>query len=98
MNKATAPAATPDETQLFFKALTTFRGIRNVSEIRQPKSDFKIRHLRVGGDLRLCFVLLFTMYFRRVYDIFSGVLYLVAFLGQLSQNRPNLTTSICIET
>ena len=23
-NKATAPAATPDETQLFFKALTTF--------------------------------------------------------------------------
>ena len=51
MNKATTPAATPDETQLFFKALTTFRGIRSVLEICPPKSDFKIRDPRVAGDL-----------------------------------------------
>ena len=80
-NKATASLATPAETQFFSKAPTTFHGICSVLEIRQPKSDFKIGYPRVAGDICMHFVLLFTVYFRRVYKIFSGVLYLVDFFG-----------------
>ena len=65
----------------FSKAPTTFHGICSVLEIRQPKSDFKIGYPRVAGDICMHFVLLFTVYFRRVYKIFSGVLYLVDFFG-----------------
>ena len=65
----------------FSQAPTTFHGICSVLEIRQPKSDFKIGYPRVAGDMCMHFVLLFTVYFRRVYKIFSGVLYLVDFFG-----------------
>ena len=80
-NGAMASLATPAETQLFSKAPTTFHGICSVLEIRQPKSDFKIGYPRVAGDICMHFVLLFTVYFRRVYKIFSGVLYLSDFFG-----------------
>ena len=80
-NKATASLATPAETQFFSKAPTTFHGICSVLEIRQPKSDFKIGYPRVAGDICMHFVVLFTVYFRRVYKIFSGVLYLSDFFG-----------------
>ena len=54
------------ERNFFFKALATFCGTRSVLETCWPNYDVEVSDPRVAGDLCLCFVLLFAMYFHHV--------------------------------
>ena len=75
-----------------------FRGICNVLETCRPKCDMKISDRRVAGDLCLCFVLFFTMYFHHVCRNFSGVLYLVALFWSNFPEQSTLYIQHCSET
>ena len=78
----------------FFQALTTLRGIRSVLETSLPICDLKNSDPRAAGESFLCFILhFFAMYFYHIQKNFSGMPYLVAIFGQLSQNIPYLTSS-----